>query len=168
MMAIQMFESAAKHPLGALPMPSRGSRAQRQLTLWELGAGGGDSECHSPFCLKVHRALCLLGLAYTRRRASSPEVLRRMNPTGQAPVLVIDGVVVVDSTSIVVLDALEARAPYEGFWLGTGRPTIADIALYAQLHALRSPLTPLQAREVLVRPRLSDWLDRVGDATSAV
>jgi glutathione S-transferase len=64
-----------------------------------------------------------------------------------------------------VLDALEARAPLEGFWVGGDRPTVADIAIFGQLHGLRTPLTAAQARELSLRPALTDWLDRVGDAT---
>lgn len=63
-----------------------------------------------------------------------------------------------------LLDDLDGRAPADGFWLGE-RATIADIALFAQLHSLRTPLTPWQAAEVERRPRLRDWLGRVDAAT---
>jgi glutathione S-transferase len=66
-----------------------------------------------------------------------------------------------------VLDALEERAPYEGWWMGTDEPTVADLGLFGQLHALRSPLTPAQARELVRRPKLTDWLDRVDERTRA-
>jgi glutathione S-transferase len=62
------------------------------------------------------------------------------------------------------LDALEARAPFEGFWLGE-RPGVADVALFAMLHSLRAGLTHGQAREIKLRPALTDWLDRVDAAT---
>ena len=64
-----------------------------------------------------------------------------------------------------VLDCLEARAPLDGFWLGGGAPTVADVAIFGQLHGLRTPLTAAQARELTLRPALTDWLDRVDDAT---
>ena len=64
----------------------------------------------------------------------------------------------------VLLDALDARAPESGFWLGDTL-TAADFALFGQLHALRTPLTPAQAESVARRPRLTAWLDRVDLAT---
>ena len=64
-----------------------------------------------------------------------------------------------------VLDCLEARAPFDGFWLGGEHPTVADVAIFGQLHGLRTPLTPAQARELTLRPALTDWLDRVDEAT---
>jgi glutathione S-transferase len=66
-----------------------------------------------------------------------------------------------------LLDQLDARAPQQGFWL-PGALSVADLALFAQLHSLRAPLTPWQAGEVARRPRLSAWLDRVDAATRAV
>jgi glutathione S-transferase len=65
-----------------------------------------------------------------------------------------------------VLDALEERAPLGGFWLGE-RLTVADLGLFAQLQSLRTPLTPWQGREIELRPRLTDWLDRVDEASRA-
>jgi glutathione S-transferase len=64
-----------------------------------------------------------------------------------------------------VLDVLEARAPLEGFWIGTDAPTVADISIFGQIHGLRTPLTAAQARELSLRPALTDWLDRVDLAT---
>jgi glutathione S-transferase len=64
-----------------------------------------------------------------------------------------------------ILDHLERRAPHAGFWLGESRPTLADVALFAQLHSLRTPLTPRQAQALKLRPALTDWLDRVDEAT---
>lgn len=66
----------------------------------------------------------------------------------------------------VVLDQLDARAPGEGFWLGEAL-TVADVGLFAQLHSLRSPLTPWQRDQVEARPALRAWLDRVDAATRA-
>ena len=232
------------------------------IVLWELGESGLDGlESHSPFCLKVHRALKLAGLPYTRQHVAMPAKLRHMNPAAQAPVLVCDGEPIADSTAIFrwldarvpgallpsdldpraraqawlweeladrslngflvaarwaddrnwpavrahyfrkapwfvrtlvaprirarllrslvardvtrrglehtwaeldrVLDLLEARAPERGFWLGTESPTVADLALFAQLRSLQTPLTAPQAAAVARRPRLDDWLDRV-------
>lgn len=232
------------------------------IVLWELGESGIPGiESHSPFCLKVHRALKLAGLAYERQHVAMPMKLRHLNPAAQAPVLVADGQPIADSTAIVrwldarvpgallpvdldargraeawlweefadralnnfvvaarwaddrnwpavkalyfgkapwfvrtliaprirarvlgsleardvtrhgldgawrelerILDALEARAPERGFWLGTDVPTLADVALFAQLRSLQTPLTEPQARAVARRPRLDDWLDRV-------
>lgn len=64
-----------------------------------------------------------------------------------------------------VLDLLEARAPLEGFWVTPDAPTVADISLFGQLQAFRTPLTEAQSRELVLRPALSDWLDRVDAAT---
>jgi glutathione S-transferase len=61
------------------------------------------------------------------------------------------------------LDALDARAPEEGFWLGTF--STADIALFSLLHGLRNELTPWQREQIAARPRLTRYLDRVDVAT---
>jgi glutathione S-transferase len=63
-----------------------------------------------------------------------------------------------------LLDPLDARAPEQGFWLPGGLG-VADLALFGQLHSLRTPLTPWQAEQVANRKRLSAWLDRVDEAT---
>jgi glutathione S-transferase len=68
---------------------------------------------------------------------------------------------------VSLLDRLEDRAPKEGFW-STERPSIADVALFAQLHSLRAPLTPWQAARIAERTTLSAYLDRVGAATIGV
>jgi glutathione S-transferase len=65
-----------------------------------------------------------------------------------------------------VLDALDTRAPDEGFWLGP-KATVADLGLFAHLHSLRLPLIPWQAEVVARRQRLTRYLDRVDAATSA-
>jgi glutathione S-transferase len=62
------------------------------------------------------------------------------------------------------LDDLEARAPADGFWLGS-EVTAADIGLFAQLHSLRLPLVEHAAAAVAKRTTLSKYLDRV-DAAS--
>ncbi|MDB4942317.1 MAG: Glutathione S-transferase [Labilithrix sp.] len=64
-----------------------------------------------------------------------------------------------------VLDHLESLAPHDGFWVTRDAPSVADLSLFAQLHALRTPLTERQAREVALRPALTDWLDRVDEVT---
>jgi glutathione S-transferase len=64
-----------------------------------------------------------------------------------------------------VLDALDARAPEQGFWLGP-RPSVADLGLFAHLHSLRLPTLPWRAEDIAKRTRLSHWLDRVDAATS--
>jgi glutathione S-transferase len=64
-----------------------------------------------------------------------------------------------------VLDHLEERAPERGFWLG-GELSVADIGLFGQLRSLRTELTLAQSREIELRPRLVDYIDRVDSATS--
>jgi glutathione S-transferase len=236
----------------------------KSLVLCELADTGIPGvESFSPFCLKVHRALRLAGLAYERRHADRPDVFRDLNPAGQVPVLLVDGEPVCDSTPICaridaltgalsrgldararaeallweeladtalngflvaarwaddrnwpavraayfgaapwpvraaitprirarvvgglvardvwragpeacwarfdrLLDQLEARAPEEGFWMGPSA-SIADVALFGQLHSLRTPLTRPQAEALAARTRLSAYLDRVDRATA--
>ncbi|RYE91615.1 MAG: hypothetical protein EOO75_08490 [Myxococcales bacterium] len=251
------------------PTPSAArprSLSSPALVLCELEDPGVASfESYSPFCLKAHRALRLAGLSYERRHSSNPATFRAHNPTGQVPVLLVDGRAVADSTSIMarieclsggsllggldargqaeawlweeladtalngfvvaarwaderswpavkqayfgampslvraivpgllrrrvvrglvardvwragpaacwarfetLLDQLEGRSPAAGFWLGSS-VTLADVALFGQLHALRMPLTPWQRGQIEARRRLSAWLDRVDHATSA-
>ena len=64
-----------------------------------------------------------------------------------------------------VLDDLDARAPEDGFWMGS-RPCIADLGLFGHLHSLRLPLIPFQEDEVKKRRRLNAYLDRVDAVTS--
>lgn len=63
-----------------------------------------------------------------------------------------------------LLDALDARAPTEGFWLGA-HATTADVSLFAQLHGLRNRYTARQASMIERRMKLRAWLDRVDAAT---
>ncbi|MCK6545119.1 glutathione S-transferase family protein [Myxococcota bacterium] len=63
-----------------------------------------------------------------------------------------------------LLDQLDARAPEQGFWSGP-RLSVADVALFGQLHSLRTDLTTWQAEQVAARVRLTRWLDRVDAAT---
>jgi glutathione S-transferase len=228
------------------------------LVLCELADAGLPShESFSPFCLKVHRALRAARLPYLRRHGSRPAAHKRVNRTGQVPVLLIDGAPVADSTDILkrivelapgrlhadaetwlweeladtslngflvaarwadernwprtreayfheapglvrklivprlrqhvlaglhardvwragpeacwarftsLLDSLEGRAPQLGFWCGPSL-SVADVALFAQLHSLRTSLTEWQHGEVARRKRLSAWLDRVHEET---
>jgi glutathione S-transferase len=55
----------------------------------------------SPFCLKVQRALHAAGLPYTRRHGALPSSHKALNPTGQVPVLLVDGRPITDSTAIL-------------------------------------------------------------------
>jgi hypothetical protein len=62
------------------------------LVLCELtDAGEPRLESHSPFCLKVHRALELCRFSYERRHAARPDAYRHYNPLAQVPVLLVDG-----------------------------------------------------------------------------
>lgn len=240
------------------------ARTTPPLTLCELTDPGTPGwESHSPFCLKVHRALGVAALRYTRRHAERPDQHRGVNATGQVPVLLVGDEAVADSTAILhrinalsgdallrgldakgraaawcweeladtslngfvvasrwadsrnweavrqayfgsapapvravlgavlrrrviaglvardvwrrgpeacwsrferLVDALEAQAPTQGFWLGE-HPGVADVSLFGQLHALRSPLSPWQRETLAARPRLWAWLDRVALAS---
>ena len=59
---------------------------------------------------------------------------------------------------------IDARAPERGWWCGRAI-SVADVALFAQLHSLRTPLTQPQADALALRKRLSAWLDRVHEET---
>jgi glutathione S-transferase len=75
---------------------------QPTLILCELTDPGIEGvESYSPFCLKIHRALRAAGLTYERRFAHDPGEFKHWNPTGQVPVLLIDGEPVSDSTRIL-------------------------------------------------------------------
>ncbi len=76
-------------------------------------------ESFSPFCLKVHRALRLAGLPYERRHGARPDSWRAHNPTGQVPVLLVDGRPVRDSTEILrwlVAEGRLAATPESWLW----------------------------------------------------
>lgn len=64
----------------------------------------------------------------------------------------------------ILLDALERRAPARGFWLGD-QLGLADLALFAQLHSLCTPLTTWQQSQIHARPGLRGYLARVDAAT---
>ncbi len=83
-----------------------------ELVLCELrDTGRCELESFSPFCVKVHRALRAAGLRYERRHADRPDAHREHNPTGQVPVLLVDGVPVADSTRILArIETLGGRS----------------------------------------------------------
>ena len=62
-----------------------------------------------------------------------------------------------------VARATRERTP-EWSWLGDD-VSVADIAIFAQLHSLRTPLTAWQAARIAERPSLTKYLDRVDAAT---
>ena len=75
---------------------------QPALTLCEFPETGLPGvETLSPFVLKVRRALKVAGLSYESWRVAHPAELKKVNPVGQAPVLLVDGVPVADSTRIL-------------------------------------------------------------------
>ena len=60
----------------------------------------------------------------------------------------------------LLLDQLEARAPKEGYWVGSAL-SVADLGLFSQLHSLRMPITPWQGEELRKRGTLCAYLDRI-------
>jgi glutathione S-transferase len=64
----------------------------------------------------------------------------------------------------LTLDQLEARAPRTGYWVGDAL-SVADISLFAQLHAQRTELTVKQRAFIAARPVLSAYLDRIDAET---
>ncbi len=75
----------------------------------------------SPFCLKTHLTLQALGYAYTRAHGAHPGVWTALNPTGQVPVLVVDGEAIADSTAIA-----------DWLWRGAGREENAEAFLWEE------------------------------------
>lgn len=63
------------------------------------------------------------------------------------------------------LDQLDARAPATGYWVGE-HLSIADIAIFAQLHSLRASLTPPQRAAIAQRRALTAYLNRVDTSTA--
>jgi glutathione S-transferase len=96
----------------------------------------------------------------------APAVRRRVMKALEARDFLLHGEAVLVADFRRILDHLDARAPGAGFWLGDAL-SIADIGLFAQLQSLRTQLTAAQAREIELRPRLVDYLDRVDSATRA-
>jgi glutathione S-transferase len=94
------------------------------IVLCELGDGAAHGvESYSPFCLKVHRALQFKGISYSRHFASDPGEYKSINPAEQAPVLLIDGAPVADSSAI-----LRAIEPLGGRRLVPSDPRVASEA----------------------------------------
>ncbi len=85
-------------------MPAR----PQPLVLLQYGGFGGRST-FSPPCAKVQMALRRKGLDYEVRNARSPGEVRRLNPRGRVPVLLLDGETVADSSDI--LTVLDERWP---------------------------------------------------------
>jgi len=63
------------------------------------------------------------------------------------------------------LDRLDTRVRRHAFFSGP-RLSVADLAIFGQLHSLRTELTPWQRDAVLARPGLSRYLDHVNEATA--
>ncbi|MEO8874613.1 MAG: glutathione S-transferase C-terminal domain-containing protein, partial [Polyangiaceae bacterium] len=63
-----------------------------------------------------------------------------------------------------LLDLLEARAPESTYWVGQSL-SFADFGIYAQLAAMRTPLTMWQSAKIAEHSRLAAYLDRVDLAT---
>ena len=80
-----------------------------EIVLYQFGPDEAV-ESGSPFCVKVHRALNLKGLAYRPKNVGSPAQMKRINPgVGKVPVLGWDDELVPDSSRIFRL--LEERQP---------------------------------------------------------
>jgi glutathione S-transferase len=81
-----------------------------KLELCELGDGDYGLQSFSPFCEKIHRALRFHRLPYTRKYAGRPSEHKALNPSGQVPVLLINGQPLADSTAILLrLEELSTR-----------------------------------------------------------
>lgn len=79
-----------------------------EITLIQYG-GFRPRATISPPCGKVHMALRFKGLDYDVHDIRSVAEVKKNNPRGRLPALIIDGETIVDSTDIVA--ALEARFP---------------------------------------------------------
>lgn len=69
----------------------------------------GDQESASPFCVKVQRAMRYKRIPFDVINATSPMQVRKLNPRGKLPVMIDDGVKLVDSSDII--RHLETRHP---------------------------------------------------------
>lgn len=63
--------------------------------------GPGAKSTASPPCGKVHMALQFKGLAYRVISVTTPMEIKKHNPRGRVPALIVDGRVTVDSTDIL-------------------------------------------------------------------
>jgi glutathione S-transferase len=64
------------------------------------------------------------------------------------------------------LDALCAFVEHDGFAAGP-RPSLADFALYGQIHRRLAGTNPWFEGEVAARPALTQWLARVASCARA-
>ncbi len=88
----------------------------------------------SPFCAKVHMALVRKRLPYEVLDLSAPWQVKRYNPRGRVPILVLDDVRIADSTDI--LTELDRRFP-------------------------DPPLAPRDPRDATLAKLIEDWADEV-------
>lgn len=106
------------------------------LVLRELADGAAlGVESASPFCLKIHRSLRAAGLPYTRHHAPMPAAQK--GPTGQVPLLDVDGRTLADSSTIlrwIVATRPDRVAAGPEHWLWE---ELADTALNGFLVAAR-------------------------------
>ena len=80
-----------------------------EIILYQF-AGLEGLESGSPFCIKVHRALCAKGLGYKVVNVGSPSEMKRINPgKNKVPVLEYEGGLTADSSRIIEL--LEQKHP---------------------------------------------------------
>src|SRR5262245_54457509 len=77
-------------------------------------AGYDPRKTFSPPCGKVHMALAVKGLAYRVINPGNPMEVKKHNPRGRVPALLVDGRMTVDSTDILTeLDRLFPDPPLE-------------------------------------------------------
>jgi glutathione S-transferase len=93
---------AASAPTQLAPHSSSLERSlNMHLVLCEVAvADASELTSYSPYTLKVHAALRVLGFPY-ERRFGLPRDFRALNPRQQVPVLLVDGKPIIDSTSII-------------------------------------------------------------------
>jgi glutathione S-transferase len=162
----------------------------RQIEAWVPGSmtGEGDAATKAEAWLwEDYADACLNGFLVASRWADDrnwpsvraayfagmPAIVRMIVP-GRLRARVVGGLVARDiwragpercwARFQSTLDELDARAPRKGFWLGSA-PTAADVALFGQLHSLRTALTPWQREQVGKRSALTSYLDRVDQRT---
>ncbi|HKP57172.1 MAG TPA: glutathione S-transferase domain-containing protein [Polyangiales bacterium] len=99
------------------------------------------------------------------QRLIAPQIRRRVLAGLVARDVLRQGLDACWQRFVGTLDALEARSPAHGYWIGP-RLSVADVAIFAQLHSLRTPLTPAYAEDLGKRRRLSSYLDRVDGITA--
>ncbi len=146
------------------------TRNQPVLTLCEVADPGIEGvESYSPFCLKIHRALRFAGLRYERRFGQAPADFKALNPTGQVPVLLVDGAPIADSTRIlqriegltgVFTYGLDARERAEA-WLWE---EFADTALYGFVVSARWAFDENWSRLRAAYFGSAPWFVRIGIA----